>query len=163
LTSIRREAASVDPGIRYAYVRPLQELIDPGLRSWALGAMMFTLFGVLALVVATLGLYSVLSFNVARRTRELGVRSAMGASSRSLLGIVIRQAVSVTGVGILLGLGLALVASGRLEPLLFGTSPRDPLVWMAVIGILLGVALLAAAIPAWVASRVDPMEALRSE
>ena len=74
---------------------------------------MFTLFGALALVVAAMGLYSVLAFSVACRTRELGVRSAMGASSRSLLGIVIRQALSVTGIGITLGLILAWVASSN--------------------------------------------------
>jgi len=160
---IRRELRGVDPGVRYAHVRPLQDLVDPGLRSWVLGATMFSLFGALALVVAMVGLYSVLAFNVARRTRELGVRSAMGASSGHLLRTVLRHALAVTTIGILLGLGLALLASRNLEPLLFGTSATDPLVWLGVVGVLLGVALLAGAIPAWAASRVDPMEALRAE
>jgi predicted permease len=163
IAPIRRELRGVDPGIRFAHVRPFQDLVDPGLRSWVLGATMFTLFGLLALVVAMVGLYSVLAFNVARRTRELGVRSAMGASGGCLLGMVLRQALSVTGTGIFLGLLLAFLASGSLEPLLFGTSATDPVVWIGVVGILLTVALVAGALPAWAASRVDPMEALRAD
>lgn len=160
---IRRELRGVDPGIRFSHVQPLQDLVDPGLRSWVLGATMFTLFGLLALAVAMVGLYSVLTFNVACRTRELGVRSAMGASGGRLLGMVLRQAVSVTGLGIFLGLGLALLIARGLEPLLFGTSATDPVVWIGVVGILLLVALGAGAIPAWAAARVDPIEALRAE
>jgi len=163
IPAIRREVRGVDPRIRYANVRPLQELIDPGLRSWILGATMFSLFGVLALLVAMVGLYSVLAFNVARRIRELGIRSAMGASSGSLLGMVLKQAVSVTGVGVGLGLLLSLALSSRIQPLLFATSARDPLVWGGVVAALLTVAALAGAIPARVASRVDPMEALRTD
>ncbi|MGW8265375.1 MAG: FtsX-like permease family protein, partial [Longimicrobiales bacterium] len=163
LAPIRRELRGVDPGIRFAHVRRFQELVDPDLRSWVLGATMFTLFGLLALVVAMVGLYSVLAFNVARRTRELGVRSAMGASGGRLLGMVLRQAISVTGIGIALGLFLAVLASRGLEPLLFATSPTDPAVWVGVVAILLAVALVAGALPAWAASRVDPMEALRAE
>jgi ABC-type antimicrobial peptide transport system permease subunit len=163
IAPIRRELRGADPGIRFAHVRPFQDLVEPGLRSWLLGATMFTLFGLLALVVAMVGLYSVLAFNVARRTRELGVRSAMGASGGRLLGMVLRQALSVTGTGIFLGLLLAFLASGSLEPLLFGTSATDPVVWIGVVGILLTVALVAGALPAWAASRVDPMEALRAD
>lgn len=124
---------------------------------------MFSLFGVLAVLVAMVGLYSVLAFNVARRTREIGVRSAMGASRTRLLGMVLRQALGVTGVGVFLGLGVALIAADRMGPLLFSTSPRDPLVMVGVVGILLTVAMAAGAIPAWAAARVDPMRALRTE
>jgi len=163
LAPIRRELRGVDPGIRFAHVRRFQELVDPDLRSWVLGATMFTLFGLLALVVAMVGLYSVLAFNVARRTRELGVRSAMGASSRRILRMVLRQAISVTGIGVVLGLFLAILASRSLEPLLFATSAADPTVWVGVVVVLLAVALVAGAVPAWAASRVDPMEALRAD
>jgi hypothetical protein len=163
MAPIRRELRDVDPGIRFAHVHALQDLVDPNLRSWVLGATMFTLFGLLALIVAMVGLYSALAFNVARRTRELGVRTAMGASGGRILAMVLRQAVSVTGIGILLGLLLASLASRSLEPLLFGTSATDPVVWVGVVGILLAVALVAGAIPAWAAARVDPMEALRAE
>jgi ABC-type antimicrobial peptide transport system permease subunit len=163
LGAIRQELRTLDPAVRFANVRLLQDLIDPQLRSWKLGATMFSLFGVLALLVAAVGLYSVLAFNVARRTRELGVRSAMGASSGRLLGLVLRQAVGVTSVGVFLGLAVAYFAANSMGPLLFGTSPRDPQVLAGVAAVLILVALVAGAIPAWAAARVDPMEALRAE
>jgi predicted permease len=163
LNTVRAELRSVDPAVRFARVQPLQNLIDPQLRPWQLGATMFSLFGVLALLVAMVGLYSVLAFNVARRTRELGIRNAVGASRGQLVGLVIREAVGVTGVGVALGSALALAGSGKLGPLLFETSPRDPLVMGGVVGVLLLVALVAGAVPAWTASRVDPIQALRAE
>jgi len=163
LAPVRQTLKALDPGVRFAHVRLQQDLIDPQLRSWKLGATMFSLFGVLALLVATVGLYSVLAFNVARRTRELGVRSAMGASRARLLIMVLRQAVGVTGVGVLLGIGVSYLASDSLGPLLFGTSPRDPQVLMGVAVVLLLVALAAGAFPACAAAKVDPMRALRTD
>jgi len=163
LSSIRGELRDLDPGIRFAQVRLLQDLIDPQLRAWRLGAGMFSIFGGLALLVAAFGLYSLLAFNVARRTRELGIRSAVGATRSTLLGMVLRQAVGVTGIGIFLGLAVATLAAGKMGPLLFGTSPRDPLVLAGVAGVLLLVALAAGSIPSWAAARVDPMKALRTE
>lgn len=163
LASVRRELRAIDPRVRFAHVRLQQDLIDPELRPWKLGATMFSLFGMLAVLVAAVGLYSVLAFNVARRTRELGVRSAMGASRTRLLKLVLRQALGVTGVGILLGLTIALVSAGLLEPLLFDTSPRDPSILVGVAALLCLVALAAGAIPAWSASRIDPMGALRTD
>jgi putative ABC transport system permease protein len=163
LPIVRQELRTLDPAIRFAHVRPLQAMVEPHLRPWRLGATMFSLFGVLALVVAMVGLYSVLAFNVARRTRELGVRSAMGASRTRLLNMVLRQAVGVTTIGVLLGLGVAYFAANKLGPLLFSTSPRDPAVLLGVGATLLVVAFFAAAIPAWAAARVDPMTALRAD
>jgi predicted permease len=163
LAPITRELRTLDPGIRFAHVHLQQDLIDPKLRSWKLGATMFTLFGLLALLVAAVGLYSVLAFNVARRTRELGVRSAMGASRGRLLEMVLRQAMGVTAVGISMGLAVAVVASSQLGDLLFDTSPRDPLVLVGVVVVLAAVALVAAAVPAWAAAKVDPMGALRAD
>jgi ABC-type antimicrobial peptide transport system permease subunit len=124
---------------------------------------MFSLFGALALLVASVGLYSVLAFNVARRVRELGVRSAMGASRGRLLGMVLGDATRLLGFGVALGLVLAAAAAGKLGPLLFDTSPRDPVILAGVALLLLLVGILASALPAWRASRVDPMEALRTE
>jgi ABC-type antimicrobial peptide transport system permease subunit len=163
LATVRRELRDLDPGIRFAHVQLQQDLIDPHLRSWKLGAVMFSLFGILAVLVAMVGLYSVLAFNVARRTRELGVRSAMGASRSRLLNMVLRQAVGVTGVGVLLGLAVALLSANKMGSLLFSTSPRDPEVMIGVVVVLLAVALAAGAIPAWAAAKVDPMKALRTD
>ena len=163
LATVRRELRNLDPGVRFAHVHLQQDLIDPQLRSWKLGATMFSLFGILALVVAAVGLYSVLAFNVARRTREMGVRSAVGASRARLLRMVLRQAVGVTGLGVGVGLAVALYFSNLMEDLLFNTSPRDPVVFVGVVIVLLVVALAAAAIPAWAAAKVDPMGALRAD
>jgi hypothetical protein len=163
LGPVRRELQALDPGVRFAYVRPLQDLVDPQLRSWKLGATMFSLFGLLALLVASVGLYSVLAFNVTRRIRELGVRSAVGASGTRLLGMVLREATGVLGMGVALGLVLAVAAAGKLGPLLFETSPRDPVILTGVAALLLVVGVVASALPAWRASRVDPMTALRTE
>jgi predicted permease len=163
LAPIRQELRGLDPRVRFARVRLLQDLIDPQLRSWKLGATMFSLFGALALLVAAVGLYSVLAFNVARRTREMGIRSAMGASRATLLRMVLGQAVGVTGVGVAFGLTMAFFASDKLGPLLFSTSPRDPWVMVVVAGMLLVVALLAGAIPSWAAAQVEPVKALKTE
>ncbi len=118
---------------------------------------------VLALVVAAVGLYSVLAFAVAQRTQELGIRAALGASRERLLGLVLGQGMRLVGIGIVLGLLGALLAGPRIEPLLFEVSPRDPLTFAAVVIVLLLVAALASGLPAWRATRVDPSVALRAE
>jgi predicted permease len=163
LPTLQRELLRLEPGLRFAYARPLQDLVAPQLRSWQLGATMFTVFGFLALLVAAIGLYSVLAFAVAQRTHELGIRAALGATRERLMRMVISQGVALVVIGTVLGLIAALAASSRIEPLLFQTSPRDPFTFGAVAAVLLLVAILAAALPGWRATRVDPSEALRSD
>ncbi len=124
---------------------------------------MFTLFGVLALVVAAVGLYGVIAYGVAQRTHEMGVRAALGASRSGLMRLVVTEGVRVTLVGVILG-GIAAFAGGRfLAAMLFGVSSRDPLVFVVVAGVLLAVAGLASLIPAWRAGRADPISALRAD
>jgi predicted permease len=161
--AIQRELLALGPEARFVRVRPYGELLDPKRRSWKLGATMFSVFGVLALVVAAIGMYSVLAFAVAQRTHELGVRAALGATRERLLGMVLGQGVRLAAVGIVIGLGIALLAGGRIAPLLFETSPRDPLTFGVVAAVLLAVAAAAAVLPAWRATRVDPSEALRGD
>jgi predicted permease len=163
IPSIRRALLSLEPGLRYPEIQPLRELIDPQARSWKLGATMFTAFGLLALLVAAVGLYSVLAFSVAQRTFELGVRSALGASRERLLGLVLGQAARLTVLGVALGLLAAWLAAPKVEDLLYATSPHDPAVLGGVAGVLLAVGLLAAWLPARRATRVDPSVALRAE
>jgi putative ABC transport system permease protein len=124
---------------------------------------MFVAFGALALVVAAMGLYSVIAYNVEQRTHELGVRLALGAQPRDLARLVLTDGarVAVTGVGI--GVAVALYASKWLEPLLFGVSPRDAAVYVTASVTLLLVAMLGSWMPARRASRTDPNIALRSE
>jgi hypothetical protein len=158
---VQRTLSGGVPGVRYAIARPLQDLIDPQLRSWRLGAAMLSAFGLLALIVAGVGLYSLLSFNVSQRSHEIGVRTALGASRGRILTLVLRQAVLLSAIGIVLGLVAALAAGGAVRPLLYQVSPQDPAVFGAVIVGLLAVAILAGSIPAWRASRVEPSRALR--
>lgn len=124
---------------------------------------MFGLFGALALLVAAIGLYSVISYLVTQRTHELGVRIALGAQVGNIVRLVVRYGVGLAIVGVALGLVLAFSAARWIEPLLFDTSPRNPIVFGVVAAVLLTVALLASVVPAWRAARVDPIEALRTE
>jgi ABC-type antimicrobial peptide transport system permease subunit len=163
IPTVRRELLALDPRVRFVNVRPFRELIAPSMRSWRLGATMFTAFGVLALLVAGIGLYSVLAFGVAQRTFELGIRSALGATRERLVSLVLRHAFRLVGAGILLGLGVALLAGPRMAKLLYGVSPRDPLTYAGVVLVLVVVALAAAGLPARRATKVDPSVALRAE
>jgi predicted permease len=162
-TVIRREVRAVSSDVRFVRVQPLQELIDPELRPWQLGATMFTLFGALALTIAAVGLYGVLAFSVAQRNFEIGVRSALGASRGSLVGLVMTEALRVTGIGVVIGLLIAGALSGWIEPLLYEVAGGDPLTFSVVPALLLVVALTAGVVPAWRATRVDPQLALRAE
>jgi predicted permease len=161
--AVRRELVAGVPGVRYAVVQPLQDIIDPKLHHFRLGAGMFTVFGLLALVVAGLGLFSVLAFNVSQRTHEIGVRTALGASRHGIIQLIVRQALGLTLIGLAIGLVVAIAAAGALEPVLYRVSPRDPLVLAGVALTLLLVAAAAAAIPAMRAARIDPVTALRTE
>ena len=160
---IRAEVRRLDPTIGYVTVQMLQESLDPQIRPWRLGATMFGLFGGLAVLVAAIGLYSVIAYLVTQRRHELGVRIALGAQHGDIVGLVVRYGVGLAIVGVLIGVVLAFNASRFIEPLLFDTPARDPVVFGAVAALLLLVALVASVVPAWRASRVDPIEALRAE
>jgi putative ABC transport system permease protein len=138
-------------------------LVSPQKRSWQLGATMFTALGGLALVLAAVGLYSVLAYDVAQRTREFGVRVAMGARGADVMRLVLARGLRTALVGGMIGVGVAVVAGRWVAPLLFRTSPTDPaVIGVVVIGVVF-VALMAALIPAKRALSVDPIEALRAE
>jgi predicted permease len=160
---VRRVLQGAAPDLPFVGVQPLQELADDGLRSWRLGATMFTAFGALALVTAIVGLYGVLAYMVARRSHEMGVRLALGARPRNLIRLVLRQGAVPVAVGALVGGGVALVAGRFVEPLLYEVRTPDPRAFAAA-GLLLAVCALAAGwLPARRAARVDPMIALREE
>ena len=160
--TVRRELQAVMPGATYVRVTPMRNFVDPNRRSWESGAKMFLAFGALAHLLAALGLYSVIAYNVAQRTHELGVRIALGAGTGALTRLVVFQAMRFAAAGALIG-GLLALWSGRwIAPLLYQTSSRDPGVFAVVISTLLLVAIGASAIPAIRASRVDPNVALRT-
>jgi ABC-type antimicrobial peptide transport system permease subunit len=124
---------------------------------------MFVAFGGLALVLAAIGLYSLIAYDVAQRTQELGVRLALGASVSDVMRLVMSSGVRLVVVGVVLGGGLAFWGSRWMEGLMFRQSPRDPMVFGIVALVLMAVALLASSGPALRASRVDPNVALRGE
>ncbi|MEP6834247.1 MAG: ABC transporter permease [Gemmatimonas sp.] len=163
LMAVRRTAQGVDPTVRFVYAEPLQNAVDPQIRPWQLGANVFSLMGVLALCVAAIGLYSVMSYLVAHRRQELGIRMALGANSRDVLTLILRSGVGTAGAGVLLGIIASLLGGRFIEPLLFETSSHDVLVYAIVIVTLLGVAVLASVVPALRARHVSPIEALRTE
>jgi ABC-type antimicrobial peptide transport system permease subunit len=154
---------SFSPRVRYADVQPLRERLAPETRAWTLGATLFTAFGLLALLVAAIGLYSVLSFDVAQRTKEIGIRTALGAQRSRVLRDVLTAGLRLAVLGVILGLGAALAAGRYVQDLLFRVHGADPLVLTLVGGVLVLVAVIASAVPGARAARVDPMDALRAE
>ena len=117
------------PGDAYVTVTPMRDIIDPKMQSWRLGATMFLMFGGLALVLAAIGLYSVIAYDVAQRTHELGVRIALGARMKDLVRLVVGGSIRFALLGMALGAAIALVAGHWIAPLLFAESPRDPVVF----------------------------------
>ena len=160
---LREMILATDPNITFVRTTLLQDEVDPQIRPWRLGAAVFTMLGALAVLVAAVGLYSVMSYLVAQRNRELAVRIAMGARTESIVALILRGGVAMVTVGVLIGLTVSLWASRFLAPLLFDTSPRDPAVLGAVALVLIVVGIMASVVPAARASRVNPAEALRSE
>jgi ABC-type antimicrobial peptide transport system permease subunit len=161
--AVRRELQTRVPDAPFLNVQPLEKLVSPQMRAWRLGATMFTAFGLLAVVVAALGLYSVLAYDVSRRLRELGIRVALGASRGDIGRMVVGRAVRVAVVGTLTGFAIVIAAGPTVTPLLFETSARDPIAFALAVVVLLTIALLAAVVPTRRAARVDPIIALRSE
>jgi ABC-type antimicrobial peptide transport system permease subunit len=160
---IRRELLALRPSLPYVRIEPYEGLISPQTRSWRLGATMFSAFGVLSLLMAAVGVYGVLSFSVRRRTRELGIRAALGASPGAVLRSVLLGGVVVALVSVAVGGLAAYGLSGRLEPLLFETSAREPFAYALAGGFIAVFALLASLVPGIRATRVDPLVALRAE
>ena len=160
---LRKELQRLMPGAAYVNVRPVSVTLDPILRPWRLGATMFTLFGVLALVVASIGLYGVIAYSVTQRTHEMGVRAALGARRGDLLRLVVGEGMRIAVIGIILGAAASLAAGKFLSALLFGVTARDPGTFVVVATVLLAVAAVASVIPAWRAARADPTTALRAD
>jgi putative ABC transport system permease protein len=163
LARVQREVLAADPRIRWVRAQPLSDMVASELRQWRLGATLFTLFGLLALLVAGIGLYSVLAFDVAHRVREIGLRTALGATHGAIMRLVLSRAARMTAAGLAAGAAIALVLAPRLSDMLYEIDPRDPIMFAVVAATLALVSLVAAGIPAWRAARVDPNVALRAE
>jgi predicted permease len=161
--ALRRAFEEIDPGLPFTDVRTLEEHIGANSFAQRIGAWASATFGVLALLLAAVGLFGILSYSVAQRTREIGLRIAVGASRRDVVGLVVGRAMRLTAVGGVVGLLLAAGAGQLLRSQLLGVSPLDPVTFVAVVALLGAVALLAAWLPARRAARVDPIVALQAE
>lgn len=160
---IRSRLAALSSDIRFVHVISMTSRIESMRRPWRVGATLFSAFGILALLLASLGLYSVLSFAVARGSREIGIRSALGAQRRNLVAMVVTRAARLVGVGLVIGLGVALVTGRFMEAVLFGVPTVNPTVFGVVAIVLTAAGLLAAWAPAWKATAIDPVGAIAAE
>jgi putative ABC transport system permease protein len=160
---LRRRLQEEMPGSAYVTVARLGDLVDAQSRSWLMGATVFTAFGALALVLAAVGLYSVIAYNVAQRRQELAVRVALGAAIGDVLRLVVGEGLRFAVTGAAVGGAIAFVSAPRIAPLLFNQSARDPIVFGTVTVTLLLVAVIASMIPAIRGARVDPNGVLRAE
>lgn len=163
ISTVRAQVQSLAPSMAITNVQTIEQTVSQGLWAPRMGAALLALFGGLALVLAAVGVYGVLSYSVNQQTHEIGIRLALGAQPGSVLRLVVGQGLKLAGVGLLLGLIGAFAAMRLLSSLLFGVSTHDPLTFAGVSLALVGVAVLACYIPAKRATRVDPIIALRYE
>jgi putative ABC transport system permease protein len=161
--AVRNAIWSVDKDQPVVRVATMDDLLASTAAERRFALILFETFALVALALAAAGIYGVLSGSVAERTREIGVRLALGASREGILAMVVRQGMTLTGIGAAIGLAGAAVASQAIATMLFGVSPLDPVTYLGVIALLGAVSVIACGVPAWRAMQVDPIVALRYE
>ncbi len=161
--AVRHEVQMLDPNLPPFNVITLSENIDISLFPARFGALLLGGFGILALVLATVGIYGVISYSVSKRTHEIGIRMALGAQAGSVLRMVVGQGVLLALIGVAVGLAAAFALTRVVKSLLYGVSATDLATFIAIALLLIGVALLACLVPARRATKVDPLVALRYE
>jgi ABC-type lipoprotein release transport system permease subunit len=160
---VRRALAQVDPNLAILKMETISERVNHLMDQEQLISQLCTWFAVLALLLTTIGLYGVMTYNVARRTHEIGVRMALGAQNREVQWMILRESLLLLGIGVLLGVPATMAATRLVGAQLFGLTPSDPPTFIIAVLAISVVAVLAAYFPARRASRVDPMVALRDE
>jgi putative ABC transport system permease protein len=163
LLAVRRAIDAVDPDIAFFNVRTMKQQVEDSLSQPRLRSMLLAVFSLVALILASLGVYGVIACSVAERKREIGIRIALGARASEVRGMVLGQGLKLTAIGLALGLAGAAAATKLIQGFLFGVSAGDPLTYAGTCAIFLAVALVASYVPARRAMRVDPMAALREE
>jgi putative ABC transport system permease protein len=161
--AIRSVVSSMDRSLPVSHIRPMEAYVADSSAPQKFNVILLGAFAAIALVLATAGLYGVMSYLVSQRNGEIGIRMALGARPMDVLGLVVRKAMLLAGMGVVLGMAAATVATRLMSSLLFGVEARDPMVFAVAPVILIAVAMLASYIPARRASRVDPLVALRME
>ena len=161
--AIRREVAGIDRDIPVYGIETMKTYLAQNTEQPRLMVMILAGLGTLALVLAVIGIYGVVSYSVAQRTQEIGVRMALGATGRQVMRMVVRQALVPIAAGVVIGGGVALALGSVLQSLLFEISSRDPVTLAAIAAGLAVVGIVASVVPALRATRVDPLVALRSE
>jgi len=160
---VRAAVSSLNPDIPLYWVQTLDTAIGQQLWFVRVFGTMFVIFGGIALFLASVGLYAVMSFSVSRRIREVGIRMALGAQARNVVGMIFRQGIVQLAVGMVLGLALAFGVARLLSAILFQVQPRDPVIFGGVAAVLVAVGMLACLVPARRATLVDPLVALRAD
>jgi ABC-type antimicrobial peptide transport system permease subunit len=165
INPLRRELRTLDPDLPVLKITPYADIVEGNLslRVLNIGGLMFGAFGAIALALAVVGVYGVKAYAVARRTREIGIRMALGAMPGDIFSLLMKQGVQQTVFAVLAGIVMSLLVGKALSGMLFNVSPRDPLVLGVAIIVLTASALLACYLPARRATKVNPTEALRSE
>jgi len=163
VAAYRKALREIAPTIPLVLFATLQEQMDAALGSQSLITAISNFFGGLALLLSAIGLYGLLATSVVERTGEIGVRIALGARRRSVLWMILLDALRLVGVGMLLGCVILFLSVRFARDMLYGVSAFDPLTWIAAASVLIGVALVAASVPALRAASVDPVQALRAE
>jgi putative ABC transport system permease protein len=163
LAAVRREVATIDPNLPLGNVMTLEDTVERSIARDRFAMLLVGLFGIVALSLAAVGIYGVLSYSVAQRTQELGVRIALGASGSRVLRLVMKRTALLIGTGVGIGILGSVVATRAIASQLFGVTARDPLTFSVVVALLATVGFLASYIPAWRATRISPLTALRAE
>jgi putative ABC transport system permease protein len=163
VSGLRKAVSTVDPELAMREVQPLAEIVSGSWARHRFDAILFGGFGVAALVLAASGIFAVLAYAVANRTREFGIRIALGADAGRVVWHVLREGMSFPLAGLVAGFGASLAVTRLLQSSLYEISPQEPRVLVSTAAILVVVAALACLVPAWRATRLDPMEALRAD
>ena len=163
ISAVNKEVASMDPDLPLFSVKTMDEYLATSVAAPRFNTTLLSIFATVALVLTIVGLYGVMSYSVAQRTSEIGIRLALGAQTRDVLTMVIKQGIALVGLGLAIGLLGAVALMKVVAGLLFGVTARDPVTFGIVALLLASIALLACLVPAWHATKVDPMDALRCE
>jgi len=163
ITAATKQVAAIDQDLPVFGIKTMEEYLSASVAAPRFSTTLLSIFAAVALVLTVVGLYGVMSYSVAQRTNEIGIRLALGAQSRDVLLMIVKQGSFLIGLGIVIGLAGAFALTRLIASLLFGVTAKDPFTFGAVVVLLAVVALLACYVPAWRATKVDPMEALRYE